>query len=229
MINETGQIQIPVKGLPVNIYPVRISFGGNENYETCSKFVTIVIRKDIPKILASDVVAVVNEVDYLFAGLTDSQGQPIAGANITFFLNDESEIFTSNETGEIKVPLIGLDIGSYRARLLFRGDENYEATSKYANIHILDKNDTAIILSDLTVLYNEESYLNVSLERGNGHPVAGVNLTVDLNGIKNYTTDNEGIIRIPTKGLPVGMYDVSVIFEGNDDYEGSNVCSNYCP
>ena len=48
-------------------------------------------------------------------------------------------------------------------------------------------------------------------------------MTVDFNGIKNYTTDKEGQIFLSTNNLRVGTYDVAVSFNGTSNYLN---CSN---
>ena len=73
----------------------------------------------------------------------------------------------------------------------------------------------------LNTTYMSNENLLIALKDTNGNPVAGVNVTVELNGTKKYTTDENGQIKVPTYGLAVKTYDVEITFSGTDNYLGS--------
>jgi hypothetical protein len=62
----------------------------------------------------------------------------------------------------------------------------------------------------------------ITLKDSNGNPIGGLNITVDFNGAKNYTTDANGQVRIPTMGLAVNTYEVSIAFNGTENYVNSS-------
>ena len=52
--------------------------------------------------------------------------------------------------------------------------------------------------------------------KDNGNPIGGLNITVDLNGARNYTTDSKGQVKISTKGLAANIYEVLITFNGTE-------------
>ena len=89
-----------------------------------------------------------------------------------------------------------------------------------SNIKI--SSNTTLIANDLITIYNSADEFVITLSYGEGKPVSGVNVTVDLNGKKNYTTDKDGQIRISTKGIPANTYNVNITFDGDEDFLESN-------
>ena len=62
----------------------------------------------------------------------------------------------------------------------------------------------------------------IALTDGDGNPLSGVNVTVDIGGAKNYTTDENGKVNVSTGSLIPDTYDVEIRFAGNENYRGSN-------
>ena len=77
---------------------------------------------------------------------------------------------------------------------------------------------TEIVADPVTATYNIDKNLVITLKDANGNPVSGENITVDLNGAKNYTTDENGSVIVSTKGLAPGIYAANIIFNGTNVY-----------
>ena len=105
--------------------------------------------------------------------------------------------------------------------ITFRSTKNYLNSSNATTV-VINKAPTEITADMLSTTYMSNENLLVTLKDTYGNPVAGVNVTVDLNGNKNYTTDENGQIRVPTYGLAVKTYDVGIAFSGNGNYIGSS-------
>ena len=82
----------------------------------------------------------------------------------------------------------------------------------------ISKLPTKIEASSVTTAYNIDNYLTINVKDDNGKPVSGVDVTVDLNGVKTYTTDNNGQIMVPTKYLVPKTYTAQITFNGNSKY-----------
>lgn len=63
----------------------------------------------------------------------------------------------------------------------------------------------------------------ITLKDSDGNPVSGVNVTVDLNGAKTYTTDSNGQVKVSTKGLAPNTYMAKVTFNGDTYYDKSTL------
>lgn len=81
---------------------------------------------------------------------------------------------------------------------------------------------TEIAADDVTSSYNDNKNLVITLKDANGKPVAGASISVDLKGVKKYTTDAKGQVKVSTKGLAPDKYVAKIAFAGNDNYTASS-------
>ena len=128
-----------------------------------------------------------------------------------------------NGTATFNVPGVITDT---TAEIKYLGDNNYNNASTSIMV-VVKPAPTNIESAPVTALYNDDGYLVATLKDINKNPVAGVNLTVSLNGAaENYTTDLNGTVRIPLKGIPAGNYTAEITFAGNNNYIQSNISVN---
>lgn len=81
----------------------------------------------------------------------------------------------------------------------------------------MSKLASEITSADVNAAYNENKYLTFTLKDINGKPITGVNVSININGTKTYTTDKNGQIKVPTKGQAVRVYTAKIAFAGNDN------------
>ena len=93
----------------------------------------------------------------------------------------------------------------------------------YMSIITVNKIQTEITGNAITATYNVNKDLVITLKDSDGNPVSGVNVTVDLNGAKTYTTDSNGQVKVSTKGLAPNTYMAKVTFNGDTDYDKSTL------
>ncbi|MEE0938341.1 Ig-like domain repeat protein [Methanobrevibacter sp.] len=110
-------------------------------------------------------------------------------------------------------------------------DNSIKKSSEYNNTLNLNDNEekfrenkenTVIVVSDLTTDYQKGDNMIVTLNDKQNQPIRGAVLTVALNGNKNYTTNSHGQITVHTKDLNATTYDVSINFAGNENYAPSS-------
>jgi predicted outer membrane repeat protein len=118
-----------------------------------------------------------------------------------------------------------LDVGSYVIIAEYSGDKNLFNATANATL-VVNKAETGIIAFPVITTYKDDDYLLIELKDINGNSITGVNVTVDLNGAKNYTTDENGQIKIFTSNLGANTYDVYVSFNGTDNYLNSSAFTN---
>ena len=82
----------------------------------------------------------------------------------------------------------------------------------------INKAQTAIEASPVSAKYGEDKYLTVTLRDDKGNPLAGASITVNMNGIKTYTTDKNGQIKVKTQGIVPKTYTAKIAFGGNANY-----------
>ena len=91
----------------------------------------------------------------------------------------------------------------YNVTVAYSGDDNFINATANATLTV-SKLNTNITYDSITTIYNSNDSLTITLADINGKPLPGVILAVDLNGIKNYTTDENGTVKISVKGFDTG-------------------------
>jgi len=109
--------------------------------------------------------------------------------------------------------------GEFEVNASFVGAIN--VTVNNATITI-NKMEAQFVANPVTSTYNVNNYLVITLTDVYGNPLSGEEVTVDLGGVKAYTTDNNGQIRISTKSLAAKSYDAKITFNSNDFYVNSS-------
>jgi len=122
----------------------------------------------------------------------------------------------ANVTGFV-ISIPALDAGTYTLTVTTIPDDDYNNITKNATITV-NKLKTELTGNAITTTYNINKNLVITLKDSNGKALSGVNVTVDLNGAKTYTTDSNGQVKVSTKGLAPKTYTAKVTFNGNTNY-----------
>ena len=80
---------------------------------------------------------------------------------------------------------------------------------------------TEITGNAITTTYNVNKDIVITLKDSEGNALSSASVTVDLNGVKTYTTDSNGQVKVSTKGLAPKTYTAEVGFDGNTNYDKS--------
>ena len=110
------------------------------------------------------------------------------------------------------------DYGNYDVKAKYIGLDN--VTVRNATITV-NKIKTVITGNAVTTTYNINKNLVITLKDSEGNILSGVNVIVDLNGAKTYTTDKNGQVKVSTKGLAPKAYTAKVTFNGDTTYDKS--------
>ena len=151
----------------------------------------------------------------MVAALLDGFGRPVSGVYLTVGLKD----YVTNPTGQIAIPLCNLSAGNHTVMISFGGNENYTDSNIAVNVTV-NKDGTRLDAVDVVTVYNSDDYLVATLLDGFNRSISGVNLAV---GLKNYSTDALGKIKMPLNDLSAGEYGVLISFDGNENYTQSHI------
>ena len=105
--------------------------------------------------------------------------------------------------------------GIYKVNASFSGE--YDVIISNGTITV-NKLKTEITGAAITATYNINKNLVITLKDSAGKVLSGVEVTVEVNGAKTYTTDKNGQVKVTTKGLAPKTYTAKVTFNGNNDY-----------
>jgi hypothetical protein len=181
----------------------------DSNHNPVNKTVTITVNK-VNSTLAVDNVV----LDY---GETTNVTAITEGASgVTARINDDDAVVNGNT---IAIP--ALDAGDYTLTVTTIADANHNSITKTATVTV-NKAKTKLMADAIVAVYNMNKDLLITLKDSRNMPVTGVNVTVDLNGAKDYTTDSNGQVKIPTKGLAANIYEVMITFNGTENYLNSS-------
>ena len=178
-------------------YNVTVTYSGDGIFNNASANATLKVDKLATSIAADPVITVYDSEDYLIAKLTDENGKPVGGVNITVELNG-AENYMSDENGTVKVPLKGLDAGNYTAKITFNEDDIYFKSNATADVTIKRANST-IILDNVTLDYGASITVTAVTEGATG-------ITAEIDGKPFNVTG----FNITVSGLDAGTHTLTV-------------------
>ena len=124
--------------------------------------------------------------------------------------------------GKGNLTLSGLTFGTYTVNATFAGEGKY-AKSGSNNVSLeVNRIKTQLTADSITVTYNGNSNLVITLKDTNGNAVRNANVIVNINGAKTLTTDSNGQVKLSTNGLAPNIYAAKITFDGNAVYDISS-------
>jgi hypothetical protein len=123
--------------------------------------------------------------------------------------------------GKGNLTLSGLTFGTYTVNAIFAGEGKYAESSSNNATVVVNKIKTQLTGNSITVTYNGNKNLLITLKDSKGNPIANAKVIVNLNGAKTFTTDNKGQIKVSTNGLAPNTYAAKITFNGNAVYDKS--------
>ncbi|MBO7731738.1 MAG: hypothetical protein J6S67_04280, partial [Methanobrevibacter sp.] len=225
---DSGTIRIPTSGLAIGNYTAKIIFKGNEFYEDAILITDVIIHKGVSQFVFTRprFDSHYGKDDEFKVQLQDSYGNPIRGnQTITVELNGNRNYY-ADEDGVTYISSNDAPVGTYWARITFAGNENYTDATRFLEVHVY-QGDTQLSLDYQSVTVGSGENLVFTLKDSMGRPISGVTLTVEFNGIKDYTTDENGKISVPTDGLATGNYSAKVTFRAYLEYNPVTLIANF--
>lgn len=152
--------------------------------------------------------------------LKTNSGIPVTNGNISIRVYKNNNVWIGNysclsgEGWNINLP-----VGFYY--VIFNTE--YAEFKPINRTIIVNKAKTEFVANAIAATYNINRDLTIILKDVSGKPVTGVVVSVDLNGVKTFTTDINGQIKVLTRGLAPETYSVKITFSGNENYLESSV------
>uniref|UniRef100_UPI0025FE8521 Ig-like domain-containing protein n=1 Tax=uncultured Methanobrevibacter sp. TaxID=253161 RepID=UPI0025FE8521 len=197
-----------VTAVSTGIANVTITFSGNENYEKTAKTIKVKVNKANSTVSICPLVLDYGNSLNITADTTGVKG-------ITAKIDGQD---TKVDGFTIEIPV--LNAGKYTLQVTTIADDNYNPVTKTANITV-NKLKTQITAKSIATVYNVNKNLVITLKDSKGNAINGVNITVKLKNAKTYATNNNGQVKISTKGLAPKSYTVNITFNGSSKYDKS--------
>ena len=199
------------EGLSVNEYEILVNYSGSQYNLANSTTAKLTVNKANSTLEIGDIT-----FDYGGSGSTSVKFTGATKINASIINQPNATINVTNNT----ITISGLDVGTYTLTVTTIADRNHNNITKNATVTV-NKLKTQIDANSVTTTYNINKDLVVTLTDNTSKPLSGAKITVDLNGVKTYTTDNNGQIKISTRGLSPKTYTAKITFNGNTVYEKS--------
>ena len=209
---------IMIPSLDAGTYILAVTTIPDSNHTEVTKFAKITVNKLNTQLAADSITVVYNIGGDLTVTLKDVRGNPLANQELLVYFNGAKTFDLTDLNGTIKVPVKGLAANTYGAEIVFKGNDNYNASNAVVTVTV-NKDTTSLSADAVTAVYNANKNLVITLKDSRGNPIKGAVVTVDLNGVKTYNTDSNGQIKVATKGLAAKAYTAKITFNGNANYD----------
>ena len=201
-----------------------ITFGGNDVYEPCQAKFTQTVLKNETSISTGNVEGFVDEGNITvivnttgFANNTDiTVGFGLVGSNVTI----ERKVTVINDTFKLFYNPTILGAGTFNFLIEFNGNGAYEPCNT-TFIATINKHPTSMSMNNVTFIFDEIPVIAIINTTGFANNTV-INITIS-DSEENTTAEAsviDGKIILERKTLtPVGVYNYTVSFAGNDIYE----------
>ena len=200
--DNNGQVKLLIELIPAN-YTAKISFEGNEIYESSNKTIKIVVNKidcsdvEIPDELVND------DGTLSFDLPSDATG------TVTMSINNKDYTTTVNN-GKVNIDLRDLKNGTYPYEIAYSGDAIYASFTKTGTINI-NRVIPTIEAEDMVIDYGNDYDFKATFFNSDGSPLANTDIVFEVNGVEHLVkTDSYGLAVLKL-GLPAGQYTINSI------------------
>ena len=210
---ETNGSVITVSNISAGTYKLTVTTVPDANHEETTKIADITVNKVDSTLAAGDIT-----FEYGLTGTTTVTYTGATGFNATA------------EKGNVKIEgnvisVSDLNPGLYTLNITTVPDTNHNAVSKSIKVTV-NKASTEITAPGILTVYNINKYLTITLKDNKNNTIAGANITVNINGEKTYTTNQNGQVKINTKTLTPKIYKVEISYAGNETHKETQATSN---
>lgn len=168
--------------------------------------------------------------------LLTSSGTPIKGATLvgpTVNGSPVTCVTDSNGNGTVTIPNQTTAAGTLYKNMSFAGDDNYTSCNTTVSIKSIvrpskTKTSLSVTASPSSIYANDGSTITLTgtLTDASGQPVKNVTITGPTvnNVVTSAITNSSGVVNIsiPNQTTAAGTFTRSLIFEGNETYDGSS-------
>ncbi|WP_458406325.1 Ig-like domain repeat protein, partial [Methanobrevibacter sp.] len=210
-----------VSGLAVGNYNITVTYTDDRNYKDSVANALFEVIKSNPVNLTveatnvtygEDVTVTVTVPDDATGNVTISIGTYTATKEITPGVN----------TVEFAVP--DLEVNNYVVYANYSGDSNYESGVIFSPFHV-DQANSTVIAEAVNITYGDDETITVTVVSNNA--TGWVTLSINGSEIGSKKIDADGKAVFTVKDLEVGEYEVTVVYDGDRNYIGSDNTTNF--
>ena len=220
IVNSTGFVKI-TELLPAN-YTLVYHYSGDKNYNASLNSTLAELHKKADAIVNITVNAydiMVNETVYINITLIVPPKYEATG-NVTLYLDNEKYILQLNNS-RAYFNKTGLSEGVKIVTVCYDGSDLLIPTSSDATFRVL-KYNTTLSVNTTNITHIQHEVINITLL----NDTVGV-VSVFINDEEYFARINNGTAILELPLLPVGEYNVTVVFPGDDKYNNNTIKSKF--
>ena len=211
--NGIVNVSVNIPKLTPGEYAIYANVAESENYNQGLGQATLEITDDriYTHIEASDITMFYKDGTRLAATLKDADGKALSGLNITFTINGQPNVRTTDANGQASIAL-NLNPGQYNASVVFNGDSKYAQSNDDVSVNI----KPTLVGNDIVMMYKNGTRYYVSVKQ-NDKPIANEKVTFNINGVfYSRTTDANGLASLAINLLP-NNYVITAVRDSNGE------------
>lgn len=148
--------------------------------------------------------------------IKDSKGSSISNQKLSVNINNENYNLNTNDNG-VAVLNLNLKPDFYTLKVLFSGDDNFNAVNGTFNVTVLK---LACSITPVSTSVYQYKYFYIYLKDNFENPIKGASVSFNINkNTYDSNTDDAGKARIKISLTADARYSMKIYYSGNDYYE----------
>ena len=213
-----GEGKISFSNLSSNQYCINFTYGGNELYkESFNRCVFDVVK--LPSILTIDKVENIKTSDNLILNVTLKANE---GSICDIYINDKFKQKVYLEIGSSLLNFSYFAEGKYNITIIFPENQYYNSSNATVSFNV-SKSNVSFNLSCQNISSGDDEIITIEVSPQNFNS----EVILSINGVNNTVFLKEKINKFTISNLTAGLYNVSLIFQGNDRFYKFNSSSSF--
>ena len=209
---ENGKGVFTVYNLVSGNYTAFVYFPGNSQYDAADNFTKFNVSGKAPTSLNVTVNNItLGEDAVIYVNVT---GASTGKVTLNLAGNPQTKDVVD---GKVNFTVSGLSARDYHLTVTYIENDNYLSSNATADFTVFKKNST-VTVNVSNIFVGEVEIINITVsENATGHvliTLANINLYANING--------SAVITVPVADLPIGEYNVTVEYVGDNNYYGSS-------
>ncbi|WP_297982583.1 right-handed parallel beta-helix repeat-containing protein [uncultured Methanobrevibacter sp.] len=225
--DENGTAFITINLAKQKTYKYTVSFDGDENYNKSMATANLIIAKQSPQIISSNMALLPASGERFIITLKDLNNKPIANKTVKFTISSKTYTKTTDEKGTAFLTINLVKEKSYAMTIQSPATSQYKSVTK-SNVVIIKTgaNQTKISASDMSLKPRAGEKFIAILSDKNGNPLANKTVTFTVSS-KTYTktTDENGTAFLTINLVREKTYSLTTKFYGDEIYSSASLVS----
>ena len=209
---KDGKAIISTKGLPAGVYPVQITYNGDDKYANESIKDTVYLQNDDYSLNVAAEDIFIGEEAIIRVNL------PKDATGIVFVTVDGVKYNVSINKGVGNLVVPGLKLGKHNVKVEYPGDNTYTSKSNSTTFNVVRYNPE-ISLDKNTVKKGENFVVTLPKD-------ASGTVTAVIGGKTISAPVKDGKALISTKDVPAGKYSAKFTYSGDSKYNARDLSAN---